>query len=63
MAQALTAYLEREKGPLLVTLAELDGQGSGQSDLEPFESSAELLELARGIEPPTCGLQNRCSAD
>ena len=20
------------------------------------------LELARGIEPPTCGLQNRCSA-
>ena len=21
------------------------------------------LELARGIEPPTCGLQNRCSAD
>jgi hypothetical protein len=21
------------------------------------------MELARGIEPPTCGLQNRCSAD
>src|SRR5947199_5076330 len=21
-----------------------------------------LMELARGIEPPTCGLQNRCSA-
>ena len=21
------------------------------------------VELARGIEPPTCGLQNRCSAD
>jgi hypothetical protein len=20
------------------------------------------MELARGIEPPTCGLQNRCSA-
>jgi hypothetical protein len=23
----------------------------------------EFLELARGIEPPTCGLQNRCSTD
>ena len=23
----------------------------------------EQMELARGIEPPTCGLQNRCSAD
>ena len=23
----------------------------------------EELELARGIEPPTCGLQNRCSTD
>jgi hypothetical protein len=22
----------------------------------------EIMELARGIEPPTCGLQNRCSA-
>ena len=21
------------------------------------------MELAKGIEPPTCGLQNRCSAD
>ena len=23
---------------------------------------AKHLELARGIEPPTCGLQNHCSA-
>ena len=23
----------------------------------------KIVELARGIEPPTCGLQNRCSAD
>ena len=27
------------------------------------EISMKGLELARGIEPPTCGLQNRCSAD
>src|SRR5262249_23643859 len=26
------------------------------------ELSTEFMELARGIEPPTCGLQNRCSA-
>ena len=26
-------------------------------------SSKLGMELARGIEPPTCGLQNRCSAD
>src|SRR2546425_7996410 len=25
-------------------------------------SSKLVVELARGIEPPTCGLQNRCSA-
>ena len=24
--------------------------------------NALFMELARGIEPPTCGLQNRCSA-
>ena len=24
--------------------------------------NCQVLELARGIEPPTCGLQNHCSA-
>ena len=28
-----------------------------------IESEEEKLELARGIEPPTGGLQNRCSTD
>ena len=27
-----------------------------------LRKGAEYLELARGIEPPTCGLQNHCSA-
>ena|ERR1041385_4182737 len=27
-----------------------------------YASCLKRLELARGIEPPTCGLQNRCSA-
>ncbi len=37
----------------------------GDTVLEGLECDHKLLkfmELARGIEPPTCGLQNRCSA-
>ena len=62
-AGRLTEYFEREKVTLTVTLAELEGKGSGCASREPAETSAELVELARGIEPPTCGLQNRCSTD
>ena len=62
-ARSLTEYFEREKVTLSVTLAELNGQRSSEVNPEAVESSAELVELARGIEPPTCGLQNRCSTD
>ncbi len=31
--------------------------------LKLCEEVGEILELARGIEPPTGGLQNRCSTD
>ena len=64
-AQSMTAYFEREKEKMVtltVTLAELNGQGSGEDDSELVGMSAGSVELARGIEPPTCGLQNRCSA-
>ena len=40
-----------------VTLAELRGEGSGPANRQSVETSAELVELARGIEPPTGGLQ------
>ena len=33
------------------------------SPSKPLVGGPLLVELARGIEPPTCGLQNRCSAD
>ncbi len=62
-AGRLSEYFEREKVTLTVTLAELEGKGSGVASREQVELSAGLLELAKGIEPPTCGLQNRCSAD
>ena len=45
-----------------LAVSELTGESSGSASREEVESSAEILELARGIEPPTCGLQNRCSA-
>ncbi len=56
-ARSLADYFEKEKVTLLVTLAELNGQGSGSVNSEAVETSAETVELARGIEPPTCGLQ------
>ncbi len=61
IAKSMTAYFERKKAKM-VTLAELTGESSSSAIREEVESSAEVVELARGIEPPTCGLQNRCSA-
>ena len=62
-ARSLSAYFEKETVTLAVTLAELRGERSGAVNRKLVDSSAEIVELARGIEPPTCGLQNRCSAD
>jgi hypothetical protein len=57
-AQSLTSYFERQKIIFSVTFAELNRQRSGEVDEETLETSRELVELARGIEPPTGGLQN-----
>ena len=65
-AQSMTAYFEREKAKMVtltVTPAQPDGQNSGANDSELVGITGGSVELARGIEPPTCGLQNRCSAD
>ncbi len=59
-AQSMTAYFEREKAKMVtatVTLAEIRGESSSPVSHKVVESSAEFMELARGIEPPTCGLQ------
>ena len=61
-ARSLSAYFERQTVTLTVTLAELRGESRGPVSCKVVDSSAEVVELARGIEPPTCGLQNRCSA-
>ena len=61
-ARSLSAYFEQKKVTLAVTLAELRGESRGAVSRKVVELSAEVVELARGIEPPTCGLQNRCSA-
>jgi len=62
-ARSLKDYFDQEKVTLLVTLAELDGQRSDSVNPEPVEPSEELLEPASGLEPPTCGLRNRCSTN
>ena len=60
-AQSLTAYFEREKyrstGTLAGTLAESTPQVAGEDESELVGIAESGLELARGIEPPTCGLQ------
>ena len=56
-ARSLSAYFEQQTVTLAVTLAELRGESRGAVSRKVVESSAEVLELARGIEPPTCGLQ------
>src|SRR4029079_7292703 len=64
-ARSMTAYFEREKAKMVtftVTPLESQEESSGSASRKEVESSAEFVELARGIEPPTCGLQNRCSA-
>jgi hypothetical protein len=64
-AKSMTAYFERERAKMVTvtfTLPELVGESSSSVSRKEVESSAEFVELARGIEPPTCGLQNRCSA-
>ena len=57
-AWSLSAYFEQKKVTLTVTLAELGGESRGAVSRKVVDSSAEVMELARGIEPPTCGLQN-----
>ncbi|MBS0167347.1 MAG: tyrosine-type recombinase/integrase [Nitrospira sp.] len=61
-AKSLSDYFEREKqgsmGTLAGTLTEKIAPEVQGDDAELVGMSAGGLELARGIEPPTCGLQN-----
>ncbi len=60
-AQSLTAYFEREKAKMVtftVTPTHVHEEIQGESEAELVEMSAGNVELARGIEPPTCGLQS-----
>jgi hypothetical protein len=57
-ARSLSGYFEKQTVAIAVTLAELRGESREFCKSQGVESSAELMELARGIEPPTCGLQN-----
>jgi hypothetical protein len=59
-AKSMTTYVEQEKAMMVTlafTLQELQGESSGSVSNQEVGSSGETMELARGIEPPTCGLQ------
>jgi len=61
-ATMLGTYIQEKKVTLSVTLTQLyEIQDKGR-EAEAIETSGKFVELARGIEPPTCGLQNHCSA-
>ena len=62
-ATRLETYMQEKKVTLLVTPQQVGGSGEGMLHTERLEIPEEYMELARGIEPPTSGLQNRCSAD
>ena len=62
-ATRLGEYIDKKKVTLSVTLDELYQINQEGSRAEVLEKLGKELELARGIEPPTGGLQNHCSAD
>ena len=55
--------LDAESGSRTVAAGLLTGTLPSMLPIQPFDNPTYIVELARGIEPPTCGLQNRCSAD
>ncbi len=50
-ARSLSAYFEKQTVTIAVTLAELRGESRSSVSRKGVESSAEFVELARGIEP------------
>ena len=62
-ATRLGDYINRKKGTLLVTPDASPVQSEDCNEVELFERLEESMELATGIEPATCGLQNRCSTN
>ena len=62
-ATRLKNYIQTKKVTLLVAPESSMSQKGISSKGEILESLEEMMELARGIEPPTGGLQNRCSTD
>lgn len=64
-AKSMNDYFERERAKMVtlaVTLAQTRLQGTAWEQPKVIALTPEVMELARGIEPPTCGLQNHCSA-
>ena len=61
--KAAVDRLDVEIGSRTVATGIAASSHSPLPSLQPSDSSKYFMELARGIEPPTGGLQNRCSAN
>ncbi len=62
-ATRLGEYMKDKKVTLLVTPDQIIESDGEEAITQSCDIQEEMLELTRGIEPPTCGLRNRCSAD
>jgi hypothetical protein len=61
--KAAVDRLDGEIGSKTVATSISASSPSSMPSLQHSDSSVYFVELARGIEPPTGGLQNRCSAN
>ena len=62
-ATRLNEYTQRKMVTFTVTPEQHYVQRWKGAELEGIENEEKYMELARGIEPPTGGLQNRCSTN
>ncbi len=62
-ALKLGDIISRKRVTLFVTPGHSLVDGKDRNEAELFERFEESMELVTGIEPATCGLQNRCSTN
>ena len=58
-ARSLSAYFEKQTVTIAVTVAELMEESSSSVSRKEVDSSAEFMELARGIEPSNLRFTNQ----
>ncbi len=62
-ATHLNTYIQTKNVTVLVTPEGFATKEENLGEVEVFERLEQNMELVTGIEPATCGLQNRCSTN